>query len=105
MILDAPLGRLIQMYSQVSDNDEMVSHLRKATKSRNFCAHNAFRHELYVRTGKKQFSAHSHEDLLQVVQDCSELVETLGAEVASLQEIHKQKVKNAVDSNSNSNGT
>ena len=97
MILEAPLGKLIQMYSQVSDNEEIVGHLRKTTKWRNFCAHNAFRYELYVRTGKEQFSEHCHEDLLQVVKHCSALVESLGAEVVALQELHKLKVGDVVD--------
>ena len=92
-IQDAPMGRLIKMYAQVSNNEEMTQLLGKIIKWRNFCAHNAFMNESYVRLGNEQFTSHSHVELTKVVKHCSELMQQLGAEVTALQEVHKQIVQ------------
>lgn len=88
-ITEAPLSRIIKMYDNLSSNSELVSDLKKIIEWRNFCAHNAFRHELNLRSGTTQFSDHSIEDIHKIVEYSVILVQRLADEIRSIQDIHK----------------
>lgn len=90
VILNAPLGKLTSMYEGVTSQQELVTHLRKSAKWRNFLAHNAFRHELYSRNGKSPYSEHSVEDISQVVKVTKELTEEIAKEIVELQKKYKE---------------
>lgn len=92
-IVEAPLGRLITMFSRVSQNADLVKELRKIAEWRDFCAHNAFRHEMYSRTGSSDFSAHSAQDMATVTRATALLVERIAQEVKAIREQHGKFVK------------
>lgn len=89
-INDAPLGKLIKMFSAVNSNAELVRDLGKITKWRNFCAHNSFAHEFLDRAGKSPFTAHSAEDVEAVVKFSTSLVERLANEMKIIRELHSE---------------
>ena len=94
----------IELFSQVSNNADLISDLRKVTKWRNFCAHNAFAHEFLNRTSKSNFTPHKVEDVETVVQFCANLVERLGNEMSPIRTAHKALVGES-QANSSSSGT
>jgi len=91
-ILEAPLGQLIKMFSRVSQNIDLVKDLRKIVEWRDFCAHNAFRHDLYSRAGSSDYSAHTAQDLAEVNKVTGSLVERLAQEVTAIQKQHAKVV-------------
>ncbi len=88
-ILNAPLGQLIKMISEVKDDDELINELRAIVKWRNFCAHNAFAHEFLNRASKSDFTPHDEKDVMTVSIHSAKLVERLGTELLSLREVHR----------------
>jgi|GEM_PF-2247141 len=87
-VVNAPLGKLIKMFSEVTANDELVNDLRKVIEWRNFCAHNAFAHEFLNRASKSPFKSHPAEDVKAIVKFSANLVERLGNEMKLIREIH-----------------
>lgn len=91
-INNAPLGSLIKMFSNVSKNEVLVEELKskELLKWRNFCAHNAFEHELMNRSSKNSFTPHSAAEVEKVARNVGELVLKVGNELKRLQEIHSR---------------
>lgn len=96
-INNAPMGKLIPMFSEINSNAELISDLGKVLKWRNFCAHNAFAHEFLDRAGASPFKAHDTEQVKVVVQVSSALVERLGNELKEIRELHQVVVGNRLD--------
>jgi len=90
----ASLGKLINMFSAVSSNAELIIDLGKVVEWRNYCAHNAFVHEFLDRTTKSPFKAHGSEDVEVVARVASSLVERLGTEMKAIREAHRAVIGN-----------
>lgn len=88
VVLNAPLDRLIKMFSVVTVNEELVKDLRKVIEWRNYCAHNAFVHEFLDRASKSPFKPHPVEDVHIIIKFSVGLVERLGNEIKSIRETH-----------------
>lgn len=88
-INNAPLGKLIKMFSAINSNSELVGDLGKILKWRNFCAHNAFIHEILNSASKSPFTPHGAEDVEGIVKFSSSLVECLGKEMSAIRELHR----------------
>lgn len=91
-IYNAPLGRLISMFSNISNNETLIEDLKKVVKWRNFCAHNAYAHEFMTRASKSSFSHHTSDDLAKIAMASNDLVSLLGEEIKKLLTIHKNVV-------------
>ena len=89
-INDAPLGNLVKMFSNVSNNEALIKELKakELGKWRNFFAHNAFAHEFMSRDSKSPYTQHSVEEILQVSRHVEELVLKLGEELKNLGNVH-----------------
>lgn len=87
-VLNAPLGRLIKMFSEVTANDALVNDLRKVIQWRNFCAHNAFVHEFLNRTSKSPFELHTTEDVNIIAKLAFGFIERLDTEMKSIRAEH-----------------
>lgn len=89
-INDAPLGKLIKMFSNVSKNETLVEELKSKDilKWRNFFAHNAFMHEFMNRTSKSSCSPHSVNEVEVVARYVAGLGLKLRDEFERLQSIH-----------------
>ena len=94
-INNAPLGKLVKMFSEINCNTELVSDLGKVLKWRNYCAHNAFAHEFLDRAGASPFAAHDTEDVHAVVRFSTNLLERLGNEMKVLRELHQVVIGNS----------
>ena len=91
-INNSALGKLIQMFSNISENEMLIDDLKKIVKWRNFCAHNAFAHELFNRNSKSSFNEHSAKDLENVAQISSNLVLSLCDEIKKIQKIRSELI-------------
>lgn len=88
VIMKAPLERLINMFSTVSANGELVKDLRKVIEWRNYCAHNAFVHEFLESGSKSPFKPHPVEDIHVIIKFAAILVERLGGEILTIRATH-----------------
>jgi len=88
VVVNAPLDRLIKMFSAVTVNEELVKDLRKVIEWRNYCAHNAFVHEFLDRASKSPFKPHPVEDIDIIIKFSAGLVERLGNEMKSISAMH-----------------
>jgi len=91
-IINAPLERLIKMFSTVTLNDELIKDLRKVIKWRNYCAHNAFAHEFLDRMGRSPFKRHPIEDVATIKKFSTSLVERVGNEMKSVRKLHTKVI-------------
>jgi hypothetical protein len=82
---NAPLERLITMFSRHCDNEDLIKRLRAAVKKRNYVAHNVIGHYMKRRdTNPKR--AHSISGDLKKIEDVGyHLVEELRNELSKLQ--------------------
>jgi len=96
-ITNAPLGKLIKMFSAINSNAELISDLGKVVNWRNFCAHNAFAHEFLDRANASPFTAHDTEDVMVIVQFSTALVERLGSEMKAIRDLHQVVIGNCHD--------
>ncbi|MCX7173753.1 MAG: hypothetical protein NT159_07485 [Proteobacteria bacterium] len=87
-IANSALGRLIDMFSEVSTNEALISDLKKIVQWRNFCAHSAFMHHSMNKTGLSTFKPHTEIDVLNVAKFVGDLVERLATEMLSIREVH-----------------
>jgi hypothetical protein len=89
-ISNSALSRLIEMFSEISTNDTLVSDLRKVVQWRNFCAHSAFMHHSMNKTGLSPFRPHTELDVLNTAKFVTGLVERLATEMAAIRAAHYQ---------------
>jgi hypothetical protein len=87
-IHNAPLGKLIKMFSGVTANRQLASDLSKIVEWRNFCAHRAYKHEFMSRRGPTPVSANDVADVQTATAFAVSLVEQLGNEMRALREVH-----------------
>ncbi|MGZ8983469.1 MAG: hypothetical protein ACXW11_05890 [Methylotenera sp.] len=87
-INNAPLGKLIQMFSGVTANLQLVGELRKIMEWRNFCAHRAYTHEFMSRRGSAPVSSDDVEDVQAATTFGVNLVEQVASEMRALQKAH-----------------
>jgi hypothetical protein len=73
-IKNAPLGKLIKMFSGISANNKLIGDLRKIEEWRNFCAHRAYTHEFMRRQSGTPVSAKDVEDVATVANFAIDLV-------------------------------
>jgi hypothetical protein len=71
---NAPLERLIKMYSKLSKNAALVDRLKRLVKPRNYCAHRAYAHEFQSRIDP---SVNVHVELRTIVTANSEAMKAL----------------------------
>ena len=88
-INNAPLGKLIKMFSELNSNAVLVGDLGKAVKWRNFCAHNAFAHEFLNKSSVSPFTAHDAEDVEVIAKFSTALVERVDNEMKAIRELHR----------------
>lgn len=88
-INNAPLGKLIKMFSGVSSNLKLIDDLRSIVKWRNFCAHNAYKHEFMSRRSATPVSAKDVKDVQNVLISASKLVEQIGNDMRTLREAQR----------------
>jgi hypothetical protein len=82
---NAPLERLITMFSRHSANEDLIRRLRAAVKNRNYVAHNVIGHYM-KRRDKNPKRAHSISGDLKKIEDVGYgLVEELRSELSKLQ--------------------
>lgn len=87
-INNAPLGKLIQMFSSVTTNQQLVSELRKILKWRNFCAHRAYVHEFMNRQGSTPITSDDIADVQTATTFGVNLVEQINSEMRSIRKVH-----------------
>jgi len=92
-ITNAPLGRLINMFSGVSANSTLVTELKSIEKWRNFCAHGAYAHEFLKRGTSEAVSQNDIDDVRKVTAAGVKLVEQLGVEIVAIQAAHTKLCK------------
>lgn len=92
-INEAPLGKLIELFSQVSTNEQLIKDLKKVRPWRNFCAHNAFSHEFLNTHGESGFDDRKESELKLVVESCQNILERIGAEIKLVQHEYRSRVK------------
>jgi hypothetical protein len=90
-IHNAPLGKLIKMFSGVTANRQLVRDLGKIVEWRNFCAHCAYKHEFMNRGGTNPVSAKDVVDVQTTTTFAVNLVEQLGNEMRALKQAHLEK--------------
>lgn len=83
-LMNDPLGRLIKKYEKASGNELLVAEMRSTLDWRNFCAHNAYQHWLYSKTGISPFTMHAIDDLRVVKRFTVNLVQRIGKEIEEL---------------------
>jgi hypothetical protein len=82
---NAPLERLITMFSRHSDNEDLIKRLRSALKKRNYVAHTVVGHYMGHRKKDPTMTRSSIlEDLTKIKGDGSDLVAELGNELIAL---------------------
>jgi hypothetical protein len=83
---NAPLERLITMFSRHSDNEDLIKRLRDALTKRNYVAHNAINH--YMEHHKDPAMAQSIlDDLKKIENDGYDLVAQMHNELKKLRAI------------------
>jgi hypothetical protein len=87
-INNAPLGKLIKLFSGVSANNELIGDLRKIEGWRNFCAHRAYTHEFMSRQSGTPVSAKDVEDVSLVITSAVDLLKQIGNDMHVLRETH-----------------
>jgi len=99
-INNAPLGKLIKMFSGVSANNKLIGDLRKIEEWRNFCAHRAYTHEFMSRQSGTPVSAKDVDDIKTVTTFAVDLVKQIGNDMLILRETHRTvfEEKNESDS-------
>ena len=85
----APLGKLIKMFSGVSENRQLIADLRTIEEWRNFCAHGAYKHEFMSRQAATPVSAKDVTDVQTVTTFAANLVEQIGTDMLPLREVHR----------------
>lgn len=88
-INNAPLGKLIKMFSGVSANHQLISDLRKIEEWRNFCAHRAYKHEFMSGQSGAPVSEKDVADVQTVTTFAVNLVEQIGTDMRTLRETHR----------------
>ena len=88
-INNAPLGKLIKMFSGVSANNKLIGDLRKIEEWRNFCAHRAYTHEFMSRQSGTPVSAKDVEDVKTVTTFAVDLVKHIDNDMLILRETHR----------------
>jgi hypothetical protein len=88
-INNAPLGKLIKLFSGVSANNELIGDLRKIEGWRNFCAHRAYTHEFMSRQSGTPVSAKDVEDVSLVITSAVDLLKQIGNDMHVLRETHR----------------
>lgn len=86
-ITEAPLGKLIQMYSVHSQNTELIKWLQSAVRWRNFLAHEAFTREFLSSPDDTFDEQKTTKDLLLVIKGAHESIEVLRREIKALREM------------------
>jgi hypothetical protein len=87
-IRNAPLGKLIKLFSGITANRQLVSDLSKIVEWRNFCAHRAYKHEFMSRMSSTPVSPNDVTDVLTITAFSVSLVEQLGNEMRTLRDVH-----------------
>jgi hypothetical protein len=83
---EAPLGKLTNIFSKLTSDQEFVRRIRKLTKHRDTAAHRAFAH-LYGRsTSESDFDRMSTE-YLEISTEVSELLVELGNQQTKLMDL------------------
>lgn len=88
-INNAPLGKLIKMFSGVSANNKLIANLRKIEEWRNFYAHRAYTHEFMSRQSGTPVSAKDVDDVKTVTTFAADLVKKIGDDMIILRETHR----------------
>lgn len=88
-IANAPLGKLIKLFANVSSDKELIADLRKIEEWRNFCAHRAYVHEFMSRQSGEAVSEQDVEDVREITAFSVKLVEQLADVLRVLQQVHK----------------
>ncbi len=88
-INNAPLGKLIKMFSSVSANRHLIAELRNIEEWRNFCAHCAYKHEFMRRQSGAPVSTKDVVDVQTVASAAVKLVEKIGNDMCTLREVHR----------------
>jgi hypothetical protein len=89
-ITNAPLGKLIKMYSSISTNTNLIEGLKKIEKWRNFCAHSAFKHEFMKRKSDTPVSDKDVLDIKEVITFAVKLVEEISEDMSKLRDVHRK---------------
>jgi hypothetical protein len=84
---NAPLERLITMFSRHSDNDHLIKRLRAAVKKRNYVAHKVTGHYIEHRSKNPKVAQSILEDLKKIENAGYDLVEELQNELRKLKSI------------------
>ncbi len=88
-INNAPLGKLIKMFSGVSANNKLIGDLRKIEEWRNFCAHRAYMHEFMSRQSGTPVSANDVDDVKTVTTFTINLLNQIDNDMRILRETHR----------------
>jgi hypothetical protein len=87
-INNAPLGKLIKMFSSISANNQLIGDLHKVEEWRNFCAHRAFIHEFISRQSGIPVTEKDVEDVRTITTFAFNLVHQIGNDMIILQKTH-----------------
>jgi hypothetical protein len=80
----AAMGKLINMFTKVNRNEELLARLRQLTKHRNYIAHEAFRRTIQGASNGKEDLEYMKGHAKAVGDEAEQILGILGQEMKSL---------------------
>ena len=78
------MGKLINMFTKVNRNEELLARLRQLTKHRNYIAHEAFRRTIQGASNGKEDLEYMKGHAKAVGDEAEQILGILGQEMKSL---------------------